>query len=397
MQRIVTEMRILIMIISCLVLCLCLLGCGGGGSSTPNVTAATTTATGQFIDAPVAGLTYESGSITGVTNADGSFTYEVGKSVRFSIGGKLALGEAQGQSVITPVDLVDETGANASTPEVVKIVRLLMTLNNSGTNDKMSFSSGVLDKAADQSMTNIQSLSSDGLLSIVKALDSTKTALVSEADAEDHLSDNLAKLLVGTWLYRDGSHILAITFLDSSRYIGIEEGASDGGGHTGMEIGSYTWDPKTSAFTGSASSVNTNGDWGFDGGFSSTAAISGNVLTIQGDIDKLTKVASDSSKPLVGAWISADSNNDVLLVFLADGTYLMAEHHTAVEYSCGDGMERGTYSWNPATGVISATVITDTSGDWGFSDAGIVTITISGNTLTWVNKDGTHTAMRVTE
>ena len=87
----------------------------------------------------------------------------------------------------------------------------------------------------------------------------------------------------------------------------------------------------------------------------------------------------------------------ILLVFLANGKFLMAEHHTKLDPNCQDGIELGTYQWNSTTGAITVTISTDTSGDWGFSDAGPVTITVSGRELTWVNKDGTQTCTRVGE
>ena len=48
-----------------------LYACGGGGGGTP-------TDVGVFVDAPVEGLAYESGGITGTTDSAGKFTYVVG-------------------------------------------------------------------------------------------------------------------------------------------------------------------------------------------------------------------------------------------------------------------------------------------------------------------------------
>ena len=60
---------------------------------------------------------------------DGSFRYEVGKKVTFSLGG-VTVGTATGKKVITPVDFV----ANGSTSlaEVQNIVRFLMLLDEDG-------------------------------------------------------------------------------------------------------------------------------------------------------------------------------------------------------------------------------------------------------------------------
>ena len=83
---------------------------------------------GALVDAPVAGVRYESGSLAGITGGSGEFRYEVGNTVRFSIG-DIALGQpVMGKAVITPLDLV-ANGA-ADTPAVINIARLLQSLDS---------------------------------------------------------------------------------------------------------------------------------------------------------------------------------------------------------------------------------------------------------------------------
>lgn len=106
---------------------LLLAGCGGGGGGGGG--GGTTTAAGTFVDAPVQGLSYVSGGQSGVTGAGGSFTYEVGNTVTFSLGG-VTLGQATGDAVISPVDLV--SGGSPANAAVQNIVRFLMTLDDDG-------------------------------------------------------------------------------------------------------------------------------------------------------------------------------------------------------------------------------------------------------------------------
>lgn len=101
-----------------------LTACGGGGGGSGS--SAPTTATGYLKDSNTQGVRYVSGAQSGVTGADGSFTYEIGKSVAFSIGG-VSLGSAAGHSVVTPVDLV-ASGATSS-QAVQNLVRFLMMLD----------------------------------------------------------------------------------------------------------------------------------------------------------------------------------------------------------------------------------------------------------------------------
>jgi len=115
-------------VLSFFVVLLFVVGCGGGGGNeTPNDRQPTVrTAMGQFKDANVAGLNYVSGGQSGVTDSEGRFTYEVGETVTFSVGG-VTLGETEGKSVVTPVDLV-ERGSSSSEP-VLNTVRFLISLD----------------------------------------------------------------------------------------------------------------------------------------------------------------------------------------------------------------------------------------------------------------------------
>lgn len=106
-----------------------LAACGGGGGGGDGGGSVAATATGIFKDSNVSGLGYVSGNHSGVTGADGSFTYEVGKPVTFSVG-KVTIGTTAGRPVVTPIDLV--AGGTSNSPEVQNIVRFLMMLDMDG-------------------------------------------------------------------------------------------------------------------------------------------------------------------------------------------------------------------------------------------------------------------------
>ena len=103
---------------------------GGGGGSTPTPPPTggppppPTTEVGVFIDSPVEGLGYQSGSRTpGTTDAEGMFVYEVGQTLTFSVGG-VELGTLpDGQPLVTPYDFGDAAE---------NIARLLQTLDADG-------------------------------------------------------------------------------------------------------------------------------------------------------------------------------------------------------------------------------------------------------------------------
>jgi hypothetical protein len=107
---------------------------------------------GQLIDGPVQGVSYVSGSLSGITGSGGEFQYEVDNSIRFFIG-DIALGEATpGKAIITPLDLVP--GGTLETPAVINIARLLQSLDSVPGDGRISVP-GNLRSAAVQSNENV--------------------------------------------------------------------------------------------------------------------------------------------------------------------------------------------------------------------------------------------------
>ncbi len=126
--------------------------CGGGSDSnttTPGVPA--TTLTGVFIDSPVAGLQYQTNTISGTSNTAGEYDYLAGETVTFSIG-DIVFGSAAAGPVLTPLSLV--AGARgASDLQVSNIVRLLLTLDDDGDPDN-----GIVISSATAAATTGQSV-----------------------------------------------------------------------------------------------------------------------------------------------------------------------------------------------------------------------------------------------
>lgn len=111
---------------SILALAITQVGCLGGDSDNSDEPA---TNTGVFIDSPVSGLRYQTGSQNGVTDDAGRFSYRDDETVSFSLG-ELELGSAAGAEQVTPLDLVAE--GTVETPAVRNIAVLLQTLDRDG-------------------------------------------------------------------------------------------------------------------------------------------------------------------------------------------------------------------------------------------------------------------------
>ena len=95
------------------------------------------------------------------------------------------------------------------------------------------------------------------------------------------------------------------------------------------------------------------------------------------------------AQSIVGAWTTGDTTVEgaSVIVFFANNTFIQIQNAKASEAPHGfDGFERGTYTWNPATGAFSSTTIQDLNGDTGFSNVnGVsgITLTVSGDSATF--------------
>ena len=157
---------------------LLLYACGGGGG--------TPTAVGVFVDAPVEGLTYESGGITGTTDIEGKFRYVIGQTVSFSVSG-VTLPAVQGASLLTPVDLVGASSPDS--PEAVYIARFLQSIDSDGNPDN-----GIrIDKSKLKTgATTPANWTSDPLVNLVSS-DAYKVA-PKEETARNHMKSQIAAL-----------------------------------------------------------------------------------------------------------------------------------------------------------------------------------------------------------
>ena len=101
-----------------------------------------------------------------------------------------------------------------------------------------------------------------------------------------------------------------------------------------------------------------------------------------------------------GTWYGVNlgqAGGTVAFSFFPDGTYFLNDHGIqALDPSGHPGIERGTYTWNAATGAFTVTTLVNGDGQWGFSDSsGVGTVHVVGNTLS--NSDGSFVLTRVAD
>jgi len=210
-------------------------------------------------------------------------------------------------------------------------------------------------------------------------------------------SQALAQPLVGSWSFKDGRTDLVVSFLANGSYVLAEDGKPEPGssGKDGMERGTYRWNSKSGGFS-TKTTVDTNGDWGFNPDPLDSAVVTGNKLRLSESGGGITlQRVVDSKSTLTGGWMLQEGNTRVVVTFLANGTYFFAQD--APSGGGGkSGMERGTWTWNAATKAFTVKITTDTNGTWGFSDPAKRKITLSGDVLSLtVPGEGTFKLARI--
>ncbi len=169
-------------------------GGGGGGGSDGDDGGGSSVQQGRFIDSSVEGLRYVAGSESGLTDAQGTFSYGAGTNVQFFIG-DILIGQTSSQAVVTPINLV-QGAIDETDPIVTNIVRFLLTLDDDSDPSNGIFITEAIRNAAIGQSADFSNESN--VQAVVNTL-TGGTPLVSSTDAQNHLHDTLMTILVGTY------------------------------------------------------------------------------------------------------------------------------------------------------------------------------------------------------
>ena len=218
---------------------------GDGGSIT--------TLNGQFIDSPVQGVSYSAGGVSGITAADGGFTYVSGDTLSLSIG-DINLGNGAARHIFTPLILAGT--ADPSSATVVNIASFLLTLDDDGNSDNGILISEAVRAAATGMTVNFAQSTTDfaadgNVQTVVASLTALTTAgarsLVDAATAEAHLRSTLNDILTaatGTYTGTSVNTISNCTDPDFNR-TNVSTGS--------LTITSVTLNSSGASFTGNGS------------------------------------------------------------------------------------------------------------------------------------------------
>ncbi len=323
--------------------------CGGGSSGSS--TTSTTTASGVFKDSNVSGLSYVSGAQSGITGSDGSFTYEVGQSVTFSIGG-VTVGTATGQSVVTPVDLV--SGGNSGSSHVQNIVRFLTMLDDDGDpTNGISISSAVQTIAKTWTQVNFKAADLGTELASIVA-DATAIAgethtLPSASSAKSHMESTLlctrAGAFRGTYTGTDNGPFGVLIDAKTGNVNGFAFSNTDQAIMTLTGTTAISFDQSAAFVSGNVSAGAT-----YSGGFTTPNQVGGTWNIAGGDGtfsgSRIGGVANATYR-FTGSYIGGDFG---LFAFDIDG----ADKITGVSYSVTDDVQ-STLSGTVTGNLVSAT------------------------------------------
>ena len=325
-------------------------GTGGDGGGNPPVEQTS----GVFVDAPVAGLSYTTSSnVSGVTDAEGRYNYNVGDTVTFSIG-NLVIGSVPGQGIVTPMTVASALVANTSNNAATVAENLLMLLQsldaNGNPDDGITFTQQIRDAVAASSidLTAADTAFDSSLSTFVSSVSSTSGVVlnpVTRSDARDHFVAQGPAALAGVYvradenfepitqkivtltLFRNGSYLLggqhdiaACELGDSSGTPVSDLAFSDANGN-GVEYGQYTWDPFTNTFAVASVSVETDGFCGFN---EPIVDATNDTTELEVSVDGL--VFRDSEGNVAYRFVRHESGDSVIGGAWVQPTALMAGH-----------------------------------------------------------------------
>lgn len=110
---------------------LLLSSCGGGGDAAPAPPAASPALSGSLVDLSVAGLSYATSTISGITSSGGGYTYRCAtdcETLTFSLG-PIVIGQATGASTLTLKDLAGGLDGGVLSAVTVRRVQFLVAMD----------------------------------------------------------------------------------------------------------------------------------------------------------------------------------------------------------------------------------------------------------------------------
>ncbi len=149
-----------------------------------------------------------------------------------------------------------------------------------------------------------------------------------------------ADTIVGGWGVVDPTGVSGVNFLPDGQYMHIQFGPAGGGGHSGIERGTYNWNAVNGAFS-SQTGLDKNGEWGLSDPYPTGSCQPANGCVATASNGVITLFAPGSNPPetstgfSIGAWyVEGTPGLDDLIVFdlFSNGAYLLGIDPPATGY-----------------------------------------------------------------
>lgn len=147
---------------------------------------------GVFVDSAVEGLSFETATLSGLTDDQGAFRYRPDETIVFSIG-ELTLPQVDAKSIITPIDL--GSGSVNSEATTINIARLLQSLDIDGIPENgitIPDSAAAIATAIDFDVPIDVFASHADVINLVANSGSVNGVVIEEEVAREHLLSSIA-------------------------------------------------------------------------------------------------------------------------------------------------------------------------------------------------------------
>lgn len=291
------------------------LGACGDSNDSSGSSSSSSTQSGVFSDEPVVGISFTSGSQSGETDANGTFTYDSSAAkVSFSIG-DIMIGDGNVSPFMTPVDLVnddDPTAVDESNDRVTNIASFLQTIDDDGDpSNNILITQAVRDAAIGLSVNFDQTpadfANDPNVQSVIATLTAVTSAgprtLVSAADAQAHLRGALLAELSGDYMGTFEGTSVAGPAVSGSWALAVDS--------AGAVTGTFTDDsgtvlPVSIPLDGTMPS---SGDFTLSATYSPYTLMMDGMLSFSGDVSGSWNVTQSSAPVANGTFTSATGDN----------------------------------------------------------------------------------------
>ncbi len=336
---------------------------------------------GTLFDSPVTGVAFRTSSgVTGVTNAQGRYRFNVGDNVTFSLGG-LTLGTVPAHVLTTPLTL-----ASGNANRLTNLLVLLQSLDADGV-PANGLNITAPAAAAITAAVNLDTPAATFASTANSALQTAMTAagilrpirLIADANAH-FVSQGLNILSSNIWFITNGTNDSAMVRIAPNGEYLVGQAARDASlGYGTVRVGAFD----ANGFTLIGTPIIGPAV------FTPTARFNSNGATFINNIGETMNRAENVPGSIVGVWaFSPTAIREITILFTAAGKFMLSSPQSG---ECEvPGVEYGSYSYNTTSKAMTfSNIVFDTNGCNGVRDPvsgkifnGTATLSFDGMTAT---------------